>query len=172
MVCSNTSFMNTFFIFQNSMKDNFNISDVIVRILAIENFYGKNDFGFQWYNLMQRTRVAHNPKIPKDRANNQERFIKLIESFEQKGYDNNFPIELNKKMELLDGSHRFALSVYHHILSIPYFMPPEKSEVHVDYSLQWLIEHGLSFFVPTIKKKYSEIIFDYTNKLEHCEVCP
>ena len=154
------------------MRDNLNISDVIVRILAIENYYGKNDFGFSLYNRMQQTRVANNPKIPKERADNQERFIKLIESFEQKGFDSNFPIELNKKLEVLDGAHRLALAVYHRIPEIPYYMPHEKEDMDVDYSLNWFSSHGLADLVPIIRKKYTEIVQNYKYEPKHSEVLP
>lgn len=150
-----------FFIFQNSMHDNLNISDVIIRILAIENFYKKNNFGFEIYNLMQKTRVKFNPNIPKYRADNQDQFINLIKSFEKKGYDEKFPIQLNKDLELLDGSHRLSLSVFHKLNSIPYYIPNDKRNVKVDYSIEWFSSHSLSKLVPIIRTKYIQIIKDY-----------
>lgn len=42
------------FLLINSMNDNYNCSDVLVRLLAIDCYYGKNNYGFKIYNEMQK----------------------------------------------------------------------------------------------------------------------
>ena len=42
--------------FQHNTKQGFLRYDMIVRLLAIENYYGINDFGFDLYYKMQKAR--------------------------------------------------------------------------------------------------------------------
>lgn len=46
--------LDTEWLFSHSMKQNINRADILVRMLAIDNYYQKNDFGFQLYDTMQR----------------------------------------------------------------------------------------------------------------------
>lgn len=141
-------------VFGRSMRKNINRADILVRMLAIDDFYNKNDFGFRFYNEMQRIRCALNSKIPINYADHQEDFIKLINSM-IKGYNYNYPIILNKNKELLDGSHRLSLCLYYDIKQIPVIVC--NNETNVDYSLDWFLRNGLQHFEEYILQKYREI---------------
>ena len=78
-----TILANTKWLLNNSMKDNMNAADIIIKIIAIENYYGKNDYGMNMYNKMQRIRVAKNKFIEREKAENEGKFIKLIKNFEE-----------------------------------------------------------------------------------------
>ena len=54
------------FLFVNSMRDNYNCADILVRLLAIDCYYGKNNDGFKIYNEMQYKRVIKNPNVPNE----------------------------------------------------------------------------------------------------------
>lgn len=152
-----------FWILNYSMGENMNISDVIIRYLAIENYYGKNNNGFELYNEMQKTRVKTNKKVPKYRDDNGIRFKKLIESFDKKGYDYKYPIQLNSQFALFDGAHRLALALYHNMSSVPVYIDFTEKETP-NYSLEWFKDNEMSNYVDIICKKYKNIIEKLSDK--------
>lgn len=87
----------------------FNAIDIVVKYLAIENYYGKNDFGFELYRKMQLKRVNEDWT---------ERFMELIKSFEN-GIDMNSRIETDLNYSIHDGAHRLALALYHKCDEVP-----------------------------------------------------
>lgn len=90
----------------------FNRYDVIIRLLAIEQIYGLNEYGFSLYEKMS----LNLPSISlSTRVSN---FIKLIQSYEENGYDKNSYILIDRKYDLVDGSHRIALALYHYCYEI------------------------------------------------------
>ena len=101
-----TILANTKWLLNNSMKDNMNAADIIIKIIAIENYYGKNDYGMNMYNKMQRIRVAKNKFIEREKAENEGKFIKLIKNYEENGYDKKIPVELNKNFEVFECSYK------------------------------------------------------------------
>lgn len=153
-----TILANTKWLLNNSMKDNMNAADIIIKIIAIENYYGKNDYGMNMYNKMQRIRVSKNKLIEREKAENEGEFIKLIKSFEENGYDKKFPVELNKNFEVFEGSHRTACSIYFNIKEIPVTFNKHIWNLEYDYSLKWFKENGMGDYIPLIKEKYYDII--------------
>lgn len=149
-----TEVLDSRWVFDRSMRKNINRADVLIRMLAVEAFYHKNSFGFDLYNEMQRTRCRLNKKVPPSYAEHQEDFIKLINSME-KGYDYRYPIILNRNKELLDGSHRLSLCLYHNIQQLPVIICD--NEINIDYSLDWFLRNGLQHFEEYILQKYREI---------------
>lgn len=151
-------YLNTEWFLKHSMGENLNISDIMIRILAIENYYGKNNFGFELYNKMQKIRVTGNPTIPQYRADNQDRFISIIKSFEKNGYLEEYPIIINEDFKLFNGTHRLACSIFFNIKNIPVMFEERVIEMHPDYSLNWFEKVGLENYIPIIKDKYKEIL--------------
>lgn len=149
------------FLLVNSMHDNYNCSDVLVRLLAIDCYYGKNDYGFKIYNEMQEKRVLKNPNVPNERAYNQKRFEELIRSFEMNGFKNEYPLQVNKELEFLDGSHRLALSLYYHIETVPIYFSESRLNRKVDYSLEWFKSEGMGQYETIILDKYKNILDEY-----------
>lgn len=80
---------------------------IAIDTLAIENYYGKNDFGMaihekHWDTIgARRDGVAYHD------------FISLIKSVEKGGYDFNSKILLTRSNHLSNGAHRAALAIYH-----------------------------------------------------------
>lgn len=147
--------LDTQWAFMHFMSDNVNRADILVRMLAIDNFYNKNDFGFNLYIEMQHTRSRTNPFMPKHQIDYKDRFCNLITSFKN-GYNASHPIILNKNKELLDGSHRMALSLYKGITKIPALVYDE--DFSVDYSIKWFNQNELCHFIPYIMAKYEEVL--------------
>lgn len=105
--------------------------DIGVRYLAIENYYKKNNVGFQlykkmhtnggnygqsnktedYYNRMRnRHKTATYGKIREEHSI--EQFEKLIRSYEENGYQNNSLIMCDRNLLNMNGSHRVALALY------------------------------------------------------------
>ena len=84
--------------------------DIIVRLLAVEDYYGNNKVGMSLYTKLQNERIYSGYA---DFAI--ERFKKLIKSFEENGYDSDSEIVVDSNLKLIDGSHRVALAIYHNI---------------------------------------------------------
>lgn len=130
--------------------------DIVVRYLAIENYYGKNDYGFQLYKKMQELRT----KKDGYGALAVKQFKKLIESYDKNGYDKESRINVFDNLKLLDGSHRMALGLYHHLKNISIrILPKEES---IDFSLKWFEENNfIEEEINIIKNKGDELLNEW-----------
>ena len=90
--------------------------DIIARYLAIEQFYGINDYGYDLYTRMQKARNVEN-------SHDIKKFITLIKSIELNGFMQ-FPIQVDNDFELVDGSHRMALALFFSMDSVPIEIVP------------------------------------------------
>lgn len=131
----------------------FNRYDIVVRLLAIEEYYGKNNYGFSLYERMQSQR-AQDMSYGKI---SMQRFIKLIESYEKKGYKENSELIIDEKLHLVDGSHRLALALYFGVTRLTARIVQRDDEVL--YGKEWfagvfsqeeciMIENKLSLIEP------------------------
>ena len=150
--------IDTKWLLKKAMKQNMNASDIMIRLLAIDNFYEKNDYGFELYNKMQKTRVSKIKEIPHRMKEYEEDFKVLIKSFEERGYDSSYPVDLNQNFEVFDGAHRLALAIYFNIEKIPVRFSEKYIDKEYDYSVQWFNENGLEDLVPFIMSKYNDIM--------------
>lgn len=95
-----------------------NLSDIIqtcendyriaIRYAAIDNYFNKNNWGYDFY---VRAQAIHSSKNTA-----QERLYKfheLISSWTEKGYDTKSRVSLNESNEIIDGTHRVALAKYY-----------------------------------------------------------
>ena len=89
--------------FHNDDYDNYRFVNGVVELLAIENYYEKNDFGFKYYNKMQEDSYF----------DWESRFKNLIESYDKNGFDGKHFVQLAKDFAVMDGSHRIMLAWYH-----------------------------------------------------------
>ena len=103
----------------------FNRYDIVVRLLAIEEYYRKNNYGFSLYEKMQSER-AENASYGKISL---QRFIKLIESYEENGYKKDSELIINEGLHLFDGSHRLALAIYFGITRLTVRIVKREDEV-------------------------------------------
>lgn len=105
------------------MQQNNNISeldylrlDIVIKYLAIENYYGLNEDGFELYSKLQAGITAENEQYQGIFSDISTAVYKeLIESFEKGGYDLSSEITCDKNLRLLDGAHRMALCMYHNV---------------------------------------------------------
>ena len=143
-------------IFTNSMKDNYNIGDVIIKYIALESYLNGDKYGIELYNQMQKRRIELNNRIPKSRDDGGKRYFELIESIMTNGYDLNSAVVLNKDFCILDGTHRLAIALYLNLDKISVKFDNTSNDV-VDYSTDWFEKSGLEEHSKIIKKKYSEM---------------
>lgn len=139
------------------INDNYNAYDIIVKYLAIEQFYGKNDFGFDLYNKMQKIRTG------KDW---QKRFEELIKSFES-GYDEKSYIETDLNYSIHDGAHRTAIAMHNGIdnLNVKLFNTYLYRRL---YGFDWFLENDFTKNEKEIiLKKYDEL-YKKNNKPYYC----
>lgn len=129
----------------------FNAFDVVVKYLAVENFYGINDYGFELYRKMQFKRVNHVWE---------ERFRELIYSMEENINMNSF-LELDLNYSIHDGAHRLALALYHNYdyLSVKIFNVQAYRRY---YGIEWFKENGFS------KSEIQLILNKFKELLEKC----
>jgi hypothetical protein len=139
-------------LFYQENRNGFNRYDIIIRYLAIENYYEKNNFGFKLYEKMQDARGNKKGYGIESLV----RFKELVKSYERSGYKKTSEIELNKDLCLHDGSHRMALALYNKLEKIsckirPYSIP-------VEYGIDWFLENDFtSNEISMMQSKYMEL---------------
>lgn len=135
----------------------FNAVDIAVKYLAIEQYYGLNNYGFKLYNKMQKLRIGE------DWDN---RFLSLIKSFE-KGFDKNSLLETDLNYDLHDGSHRLALAIYHDLDEVPTriyntYVPRRK------YDINWFRQNGFTEEEINIIEDKLKFLFNKCTKPYYC----
>lgn len=142
--------------FQHNGKSDFQRYDMIVRLLAVENYYGKNEIGFNLYYRMQSARMG---KQWADKAVGI--FKDLIKSYEQNGYDDKSEIELDCNLHLIDGSHRMAMAMYHQVPKISAKVRPFATNIF--YGIEWFRVNGFSDEeCAMLSSKYKELKAQYS----------
>ena len=123
--------------------------DIIVRYMAIEEYYGKNDYGFNLYEKMQKSRGQ--------KMHNLDRFKKLIKSIEQNGFNDKSSILVDLNLQIIDGSHRLACALYFGIEKLPIIIQPQIT--NIPYSIDWFSSSGFEIHeIEAIEKKHKDLI--------------
>ena len=78
-----------------------------VRKLVIDQFFQKNDYGFDLYQKIFS--ALYNKRTGEDRLN---QFKKLIKNWVKNGYNAKYPIKIDKSYRIFDGEHRLILAYY------------------------------------------------------------
>ena len=109
----------------------YNRMDIFVRYMAIEEFYGQNQYGFSLYKKMQQKRVSFYDL---------DKFKDLIISIEKNGFRNRSKIKANQDFQLEDGSHRLACALFFNIDNVPIEFVEVKERRN--YSINWFKDNG------------------------------
>ena len=56
-------YFNTIWLFKRTLGKQLDNADLIIKLLAIDNYFKKNDYGFDLYEKMQYTRIKTNKEI-------------------------------------------------------------------------------------------------------------
>ena len=121
------------FMINQYIEKDFNRLDIIVRLLAIEQFYNQNEVGFDFYKKMQLKRVE------KDTLGS---FKSLISSIQKLGMDYDQPIDLDGDMQLRNGAHRIACALFfqNSFVSVKINRKSRKNK----YNKDWFINNGFN----------------------------
>ena len=124
--------------------------DIIVRLLAVEDYYGLNDIGFGLYKKMQDLRVR-----PGYSSYAVKRYLELISSVENNGYIEDSEIIVDRNLRLLDGAHRIALAIYYKVLNVKIRILDREEEIK--YGMKWFSDHFCENACNMIIKKFNQI---------------
>lgn len=153
-------YMDTIWLFKRTLGQQIKNADLLIKLLAIDNYFNKNDFGFKIYEEMQRIRTNTNKEIPEQVKKKEwkKEFEDLIKSFEKNGYIKDYPVELSKDFRVFNGSHRLCCALAFNIKKIPVKFTDEYIDrIWYDYSKDWFKANGLSNVEKHIDKKYQEL---------------
>lgn len=146
--------------YQQSKLTGFNRLDIVVRYLAIEQYYGRNSSGYRLYIKMQGKRKKEESKEEIDKR--WDVFTSIIENWEIKGYNEYSEIECDTDLNLIDGSHRLALSLYFRTSKIKCKIYPYRKKI--TYDLYWFIQHDFTLDeINLILQKYEELLDNKLN---------
>lgn len=127
--------------------------DIIVRYLAIKDYYGRQMngiSGFELYKKMQDTRIEKGYSVDAE-----DKFRKLIASYENHGYDEKSRVIVDKNLHIIDGSHRVAMGLYHEMDCISVLILNVEYSVK-DYSIDWFYQNGFTDEEMDLIKQASE----------------
>ena len=107
--------------------------DIIVRYLYVKAYVENKNYNKyrKLYEKMQNRRIGYCDVTV---------FDEIIESFKKHGYLKKYPIPINKKGKMLNGSHRLSCCLYFNIN--PYVVEFDEAD-HL-YDLKWFKESGFS----------------------------
>jgi hypothetical protein len=95
----------------------------------------------------------------------QETFERLIRSFEKAGLNDRYPLEVSNKLRLLDGSHRFALILYHGLPSFCIAPVNSVRNTSVNYGIKWFSDNGFSEKeIDAMREAFSQLKARYMEK--------
>lgn len=133
-----------------------------IRYLAIENYYNKNNNGYEIYlKLME----LHCSEMTAQRRLQQ--FIELIRNCEKYGYDSKQTPLLLENKDIIDGTHRIALSSYlkkNYIICDIYPMTKNIEEIHDSGCIltkRTVIENGIPLKIIQLLEDANDRIREY-----------
>jgi len=125
--------------------------DLVVIYLFIKNFYKKGkpkSFRYKPYDLIYKAKEVSKKHIKKEYS----KFFSLISSFEEKGYDKEFPITMNKRHYICSGSHRIVLSIWFGIKEVPVVFNERCRDRKRRHSSAWMRKNGFEKYFSQLKK--------------------
>lgn len=137
--------------FQQYMDGKFNRFDIIVKVLATENYYQMNECGFELYKKMQEARIREGYS-----EISVTRFKALIQSFEQRGYDIASEIIVDSNLRLINGAHRLALAVYYKIPDVK--IRVNRSIRDIKFDMEWFQHYFREEECRLLEEKLEEVI--------------
>ena len=81
---------------------------IAIRYLAIEQFYEKNNYGYDVYKKGMQLHCDKETAVKR-----LEKFISLMQQWDINGYDENSHIKVTEEGHIFDGVHRLSLAYYY-----------------------------------------------------------
>lgn len=118
--------------------------DVVVKYLAIENYYNKNDYGFALHQKLQSLRQRQSENMPEGYEKlSSEAFKDLIRSVEKEGFWESAEITCDSRLFLLDGAHRLAVCLYFNVPNVRVKVVDQEINV-LPFTLDYLRKGGFT----------------------------
>lgn len=157
--------------------------DIAVRLLFIEQYYGKNQYGYALYKKMHTLRGNYGQVNEAERIYNEQRakgkpvfhgqgreehsieqFERLIVSCEHNGFNESSVIMADKNLLNINGSHRLSMALFK---GKPFIKTEVHNTVfHRGYELDWFWAHGFNNDeIEIIKKKWNDIVQNAKEKV-------
>lgn len=121
--------------------------DVFVRCLAVDNYFGRNDYGFKLYDKMQARRRGSLPGWV-------DTYKALIKDIKNNGFDKEHPIRITNSI-LSDGSHRYSYMLNEGFEKIPVTI--DDTLEHVHWHKSWFDDKFTKEEITQIETKRLEI---------------
>ena len=150
----------TIWLLKNCMVDATTLynAHLMVRYKTVEGIFNGGNYWWTFYKNMQIKRVAQKSIIPRDKANNEVAFRRLVQSMSEKGFDSRYPILINRHFRLIDGSHRLSIALYLKMEYVYVTMNSDTIDMDPEYSLRWFEENGFEEIIEEIKNTYHAIV--------------
>jgi hypothetical protein len=148
---------------QRDAKGNFDIYDIFLRCLALDELAGKNDFGMDlWKKCHQRRFAANNDNPTEDECDTKMRLMVLLEAMKKKNMLHEHPIITGNNGVVGDGGHRLAVSVWLGADRLFFRTSGKFSKGGRNYGSSWLRANDFSESeIEDIEIKRHEIMSDY-----------
>lgn len=139
--------------YHNDDYENYRFVNGVVELLAIENYFFKNEYGFDYYRRMQDGNYF----------DWESRFKKLIESFDKNGYERKHFVQLARDFAVMDGSHRIMLAWYNNLEFINGKV--YQTERDRPFNIDFFWEKGFDLSECEIIKKKRDALLEEANYL-------
>ncbi|HUU88494.1 MAG TPA: hypothetical protein VMX17_12185 [Candidatus Glassbacteria bacterium] len=125
--------------------------DLVVKYLFLKKYFKQNcpeKFRYKLYDKIFSYKGTSRPHIKRA----YDGFINLIHSFERSGYNEDFPIQMDRRYFMHGGSHRLILAIWHNMKKVPVEFV-DKCRKHKRYhTKEWMAKYGYERHMETIKK--------------------
>lgn len=138
--------------------------DVVVKYLAIENYFHKNDYGFALHEKLQALRKRQSGEMPENyEALSRMAFLDLISSIEKNGFREDSEIICDSRLFLLDGAHRMAACLYFKVPQVRVKVVEQEINI-IPFTMDYLREGGFTEAEVCIIREKAEELMN-TNKV-------
>lgn len=122
--------------------------DIIVRYISADFYKSMKNYNFELYRKMQNKR---------SQIINIEEFTLLYESFKNNGFLRNYPIPIDCNGNLINGSHRMALSLFFDCPEVRIL--EEAKNFFADFTLEWFKKSNFTISEINLIKEYKRKLF-------------
>jgi hypothetical protein len=139
------------YISHQTINGKFSRYDLIVKYMFVEEYFkqGKLDnFKYKLYSKIIATR---------DREAQPWKFIKLIKSFENVGFDDQYHLYMTRDYITGGGKHRIALCLWFNIPEFPVIFREHYRNKKRNYTEKKMIKYGFKKYMPDIEKNRKNI---------------
>jgi len=125
--------------------------DLVVKYLFLKRYYKKSKpkkFIFKLYDklfLYKGTSASHVEKAYRQ-------YFELIESFEEKGYDVNYPLLMDRRFFMHGGSHRLVLAIWHDMATVPVEFAEKCRRSKRYHTKEWMEKYGMEKHMQLLKR--------------------